>query len=407
MMPECLGFHTLTFVDERDDVLVGRPDTDSYALFPRDGAALLRRLRDGADPAEAALWYQRSYGDPIDMENFVTTLQSLGFLRDAEESAVHAGGRAVRFQRLGRALFSPAAACCYVLALVACAVTMARYPALRPGPHQIFFSKSLVLVQLLLCAGQFVGVLWHEAFHILAGRRLGVASRMRLGRRLYFIVAETNLTGLLSLPRQKRYLPYLAGMLADVVLFSCLTLAAAASRGTQGNLPFAGRLALALAFTTLMRLAWQLYVFLRTDLYYVASTALGCSDLDGAARAYLRKRIRHLLRLPDRPADDEAWSPRDLAVARPYAWFAALGVTLLLGVVVVSVVPAMAEAVARVSRGLGSHSGPRFWDAAVVAALGLAQVVLLLALWLRSRAGHRNPQRDVSPVRSNPKEDHA
>ena len=47
-----------------------------------------------------------------------------------------------------------------------------------------------------------------------------------------------------------------------------------------------------MAFGVVMRLAWQFYFFLRTDLFFLATTVLGCNDLQGASRQYLSNRVK-------------------------------------------------------------------------------------------------------------------
>lgn len=392
-------FHRLTFVPERDDVMVGRPDIDSYAVFPPDGVALLQRLAGGSAPVEAAAWYEASYGQPIDIEDFLATLHDLGFVREAggppaedQPSAAH-----VRFQRLGRAAFSLMAALCYAGLALSCAYLIVIRPELRPRPQNVFFTSSLILVQVAVFVGQIGGIAWHETFHVLAGRRLGIPSRIRVGRRLYFVVVETSLDGLLSVTRGRRYLPFLAGMLADVILFSGLTLAAAATATRGGPLAWPGRLFLALAYLTLLRLAWQFYLFLRTDLYYVFATLLGCSDLHDASRAYLRNRLWALAGRPERMVDEDAWSARDRSMARWYAPLAIFGALALTMVTAVGVLPIVGQCLVRVVHGLATSRGatPRFWDAVVFVAFTGFQVGLLIAVsfipWIR---GRRRPARD-------------
>ena len=98
-----LRLHPLTFLEDGDEVTVGRADIDSYGLFPPDGAALVRRLEEGATPAEAAAWYQEEYGEPVDIEEFLDVLGDLDLLlNDGEDAATVAP---VRWQGLGRALF--------------------------------------------------------------------------------------------------------------------------------------------------------------------------------------------------------------------------------------------------------------------------------------------------------------
>ena len=123
----------------------------------------------------------------------------------------------------------------------------------------------------------------HELAHLLAGRRLGLASRIRLSNRFYFVVFETTLDGLVGVPRRQRYLPMLAGLGADVVAMASLTVAAALTHGEGGSL--VSGVCLALAFSTLPRIVWQFYLFLQTDIYFLAATVLGCIDLHGTSRS--------------------------------------------------------------------------------------------------------------------------
>src|SRR6478735_4459368 len=84
-----LRLHPLTFLADGDDIVIGRIDIDSYGVFPPDGAALIKRLGDGTSVADAAEWYQRTYGEPVDLEGFVDVLDELEFIApDAKTSAV-------------------------------------------------------------------------------------------------------------------------------------------------------------------------------------------------------------------------------------------------------------------------------------------------------------------------------
>lgn len=351
-----IGFHRLTFVPEREGVMVGRPDIESYVVLPVDGAELLRRLTEGEPLETAATWYMSTFGEPVDMDDFVATLNDLGFVRAAGERL--AEPPRVGLQALGRAMFSPLAWICYAVLTAATVFVAVRHPELRPRPRNMFFAQSLIMVQLVLMVAQMPGLFLHEWFHVMAGRRRGLPSRLGVGRRFFFAVFETELNGLLGLPRRQRYLPFLAGMLADVLFFGVLTLGAAALRDGPEWL---WRLLLAIAYTTLLRLAWQLCLFLRTDPYYALTTALGCTDLAEAASAYLRRRFRGAI------VDEDAWSERDRAVAPWFALLNVVGTMLLATILALAVVPVAVEFASRLASGLAHHSvgGPLFWDAAV------------------------------------------
>jgi hypothetical protein len=379
-----LAFHRLTVVDEGDEVVIGRPDTDSYAVFPRTAAEMLVKLMAGTSTAEAADWYEASEGEPVDMDDFLDTLAELGFLRDDTEEPGTATAP-VSLAWLGRAAFSPVALTCYAALVVCCAWVLVTVPQVRPRPANLFFTNSLLVIEVTLLVGGTIGMGIHEGFHVLAGRRLGMPSRLSVGARLYFVVFETTLQGLLGVPRRQRYLPFLAGMLADAVLFCALTMIAALTGDPAGALPWPGRLARALAFLTMLRFAWQFYFFLRTDLYYVVTTALGCQDLHGATRAHLHNLLRRLIFRRWSEVDEAAWTERDRRFVPFYTPLMLGGVVVLLGMAAVALLPAALQALGMLVDGLLSGGvGPRVWDAVGFLVFGFAPITVALGIHLRT-----------------------
>jgi hypothetical protein len=331
-----LRLHKLTMVEERDGVMVGRPDIGSYALFPQEGAETLRQLDAGATVGEIAAWYERACGLSLDVEDYLQTLDGLQFVMDGEDAPAVVP---VRFQRLAQWVFSPAAWLAYAAIVFAAAVMMVREPWLRPSYRHVFFTSRISVIPVTLMICTMLCIVVHESFHALAGRRLGLPSTFGVGRRLIYLVAETRLDALLSVPRKKRYLPFLAGMLTDVVVMSALTLLGAVLRGSA--LPaWCSGLCLAVAFTCVLRLLWQFLFYVETDLYFVATTALRCADLQNATRFLVRSRFRHLMRRPPlvEPAD---WSDHDRAVARWYAPLLVAGYGFSLGTFVWAGLPTM------------------------------------------------------------------
>ena len=259
-----LAFHPLSFVPDGDDVVVGRRDIDSYGVFPADGAALVRQLAAGRPVADAARWYEQTYGEAVDLDAFVGTLAELEFLAPPGPSRRCA--EPVRWQRLGRALFSP-------VALIALRDGrrrgdrhLDRRPRLAPRPGHIFFVSSFVVVELTMVLGQLPLSGIHELAHLLAGRRLGLRSRIRLSNRFYFVVFETTWTGSSASPAASATCRCSPGWAPTSSSMAALTVSAAAlPPGSLGS-----RVCLALAFSTLPRIVWQLYLFLQTDVYYLA-----------------------------------------------------------------------------------------------------------------------------------------
>jgi len=385
-----LRLHPLTYLEEGDEVTVGRADIDSYGLFPADGAALLRRLEAGDSPNTAARWYSEQYGEQVDVAEFLEVLEELELLvKDGEEAAAPAGP--VRWQRLGRAVFSPVARVLYGALVAAALVAVARTPQLAPRYQHLFFThSSLVLLTLGIVLGQVPWILLHEAFHALAGRRLGLNSTLSIDRRFYYVVFVTALDGLVAVPRRKRYLPMLAGMLLDVLVICGLTLGAAGLHGATGAAGVVYRLMLSMAFAVVLRLAWQFYFFLRTDLYYLAITVLGCNDLQTTARQMLRNRLVRALRRPERAVDESTWRERDREVARWYSWLMLAGYGFLTVTLATAVVPTGVRVTRMAVHKLGTDlSFVNVADVIVFLVLNFGELVLagFLAVrgWRRSR----------------------
>lgn len=390
MTRAALAFHELSFVEEGDEVVVGRPDTGEFVVLPADGARLLARLVDGTEPGQAAVWFEQEFGEPVDIEEFLETLGELGFLRELGD-AEPVPPTAVRFKRLGRALFSPVALCCYGIVIVAGLAVMTMRPDLRPGPGQIFFTGSLVVVQLVITFGQLPFIFLHEAFHALAGRRLGLPTRLGISNRLMYIVFETTMNSVMSVPRTRRYLPFLAGMLCDLVQLGALYLVADGTRAPDGTLSPVGLVALAFAFTVLMRLAWQFQFYLRTDLYYVLATSLNCYDLHAAGTALVRNRIWRLLGKPHRLVDEQQWTERDRQIGRWYGPLVVFGVVVCIAVTAFASLPVVVTYVELIAQRLvsGTFDG-RFVDGVVSLSMNATTFTLMIVLSRRKRRAARS-----------------
>jgi hypothetical protein len=371
---EPLRFHALTYLEDRGEVTVGRLDEGSFVVLPPDGAALLHQLEDGLSCQQAARWYASTYGEELDVADFVADLDALGFLR--HDSGPYAPPPPVRWQRLGQAVFSRVAGALYIALLVCAGAAMWRHHAVQPRPQNFFFIHYMSVLVLAVFVGQVPLILLHESAHALAGRRLGLRSTLSIGRRLHYVVFQTTMDGLVSVPPRKRLLPILAGMLTDLGVLCVLTLIATALQRSDGSFGLAARYCLALAFLTLLRLAWQLWFFLQTDVYFLVVTVLGCVDLQTTAKQVLRNRIDR--RLGRRPTyDPQLWHPRDRAVARWYSVLIAAGYGFMLLSLVAFVLPMVGRLVTTVVArllGNGDHGSAGLLDSILMLLFTLGEL---------------------------------
>lgn len=397
-----LPLHPLVYLDDGDEVTVGRPDIDSYGIFPPDGAEILRRLEAGATPRDTAAWYLGEYGESVDMDDVIAALGELEFVRQAgtaetaETAPAETAPAPVRWRRLGTALFSPPAWVVYGALVGWALLAMARRPDLAPSYEHVFFTDYYTVVQAALFVFAIPQLLLHEAFHALAGRRLGLRSTLTVGRRLYFIVLETSLPGLVAVPRRRRYLPILAGMLADVLVMAVLTLAADLTREPGGAFSLGGKICLAIAFAVLIRIVWQFSFYLRTDLYVLISTVLGCVDLHDTAKQHLRNRVNRLLGRTGRLVDESDWHETDRRTARWYSWLIVVGYAVSIGSFALAAVPIAYRMFAGVLgrfTGGGAAGWEELLDSAVFSGLVVLQAVIITWLMIRDRRRRRARRR--------------
>jgi hypothetical protein len=389
-----LTLHPLVYLPEDDQVTIGRADIDAYIIVPADGAEVIRRLEQGRTPRQAADWYLSTYGEPLDVMDVVSALADSGFVRSADEPLTATAP--VRWQRLGRIVFSRPAAALY-LALTAWAVlATVNHPDLLPSYRHIFFSDYYSVIELVLFVAAVPQLLLHEAFHALAGRRLGLRSRLSIGRRLYFVVLETSMDGLVAVPRRRRYLPILAGLLADVIVVSALTVTADLTREADGRFGPAGRVALAFAFAVWLRILWQFTFYLRTDVYVLITTVLGCVDLQGVTNERIREQVDRRLRRDRPPVDRGRWHPADERASRWYAWLVVIGYTVSITTFVLAAVPiAVRMTLGVLERFTGREvSGAELLDSIVVTGFVALQLAVAAAVFVRER---RRPEPHPQP----------
>jgi hypothetical protein len=384
-----LRLRSLTLVEDGDAVVVGDPESGTYVSVPQVGAAIIRALQEGASIRQAARAAAELAGEPVDADSFVAGLRELGFVDDGEDRQPLSPVRTAPIQqrhwlsrvspRLARPAFTSAAWCCYASALVFCAVVFIVRPGLWPRPGQVFVVANDGLSVLLLVPISTVLAGLHEAWHWLAARAAGVAARYGIDRRGPFLVFETDLSQLWSIPRRKRYGPQLAGLAVDSAVLAGL-LGFELSGPAAGSLP--ARLAAAFVFVIVVQMLWQCMIFLRTDLYAVLVTVTGTRNL-WEVKSLLLRRAAGRLGAAERQALASA-DPRDVAIGRWFRWVYLAGQLGVLWYFLAFFLPILSTAFRWTGHGLAA--GPErgeFWLVLGSSVAAYAWIVLVIVIAAR------------------------
>jgi putative peptide zinc metalloprotease protein len=298
-----------TSQQEESEVVIGHPPTGVFLAIPTEAFAILKRLADGMSIGETGDWFQREYGETPDLDDFLGLLEEKGFIsttpydeRPAGEQVSAAGATKLRYhfssfpEPLAHLLFGPKAVVLYGMLICTSLACIAMQPSILPRAQDLYFPDHRTLSWTIVLIVTYATLFIHEASHLVAARSLGVNSRLGIGHRLWFLVAETDLTGLWAVPKNKRYLPLVAGMLIDAVsgAFFLMVLFAHA-QGWFALSVLVSRIIRAILFMYLMRIVWQCLFYIRTDLYYVIVTVWNCRNLMADTEALLRNQVAKFL----------------------------------------------------------------------------------------------------------------
>jgi hypothetical protein len=300
-----VSFHALEFRPDRDEWIVGRQGTDTIIALPAIGMDAVRLLTAGKTVEETRSSLRAATGRDIDVRAFVEGLASAGLVASIGERRFPVAPTVVSLpwvqSRHVRWLMNPVLHVVLLLVPVAALTVAVVRPGVLPSWDSFLWTEYGTFTVLVQCVIGWCLIALHEAAHLLTARAVGVLGRIRLGTRLQFLVAQTEVSAIWLKDRRERLTVYVSGMTLDGVIWGGCLLA----RGWGADwvlLPV-------IVATLFLTLATQCLVFMRTDLYFVIQDLTGCRNLFSDTARYLRhvaakpfrRRTPHPLRsLPSR-----------------------------------------------------------------------------------------------------------
>jgi hypothetical protein len=386
------------FMRQRDgeEVVISNLEKGIFLALPPEAVDLLDQFAAGKTVGEVADFHRDATGETPDLDDFLGILESKGLIDPADAGSVP--GQKIRQpirepkyhfsnfpQLLAERLFSyPVLACAGTLIALTIALVLWRH-SLIPGPRDLVFLSHRALCLTLLTAIGYAGVFLHEMAHLIAARAIGVNARIGISHRLWYFVVETDLTGLWSVPKRQRYLPMLAGILFDAVFASLIVALIFAGQNRLFSFnPWTDKLLRAIAFTNLMRIVWEFFLFMRTDIYYVAATLLNCKNMLSDTRVFLRNQIARFS--SSTLIVDQSGIPSvERRAIRTYAVFYLAGIAWAFSILVSVTIPLCASYgvnLLHVFRTGYTANPPDFIDAVLTCCYFVIPTVAGIILWL-------------------------
>jgi len=306
-------YQAVTVVADKDGYVLGRRESAEFVSVPEIGGQVLLWLQEGRTIDDVTFRAGELAGQEVDVEDFLATLENAGVLPAVSDAEEVAGGRPFG-QRFGRIVFGPVGMLIQLGIVVAGLVELVRHAELRPTySDYVPFSAPLPSLLTTMAVSMVLTVI-HEMAHKLGAAGLGVYGRISFGRRLFFIVAQTDVTGLWALPRRQRFLPLAAGMLANAVMAALLVVVQVWWGDALGD--SATAVARAIVMINVGAIIAQSAVYLRTDFYAILLVISGSRNLWALKGAVARQLIRRPT--PDDLTLIESSRPSEIRWARCY-----------------------------------------------------------------------------------------
>ncbi|WP_406673912.1 hypothetical protein WBK31_36870 [Nonomuraea sp. N2-4H] len=370
-----VAFHPLGVRQDGAEWIVGRVDSGDFVVVPEEGMRAIRLLQDGLSVDQVRARLLTEAGADLDVADFVADLSEAGLVAEIDGRPV-ASPPPLRptFPRLKprhlRWALHPALHLALLAPICAGIACLIARPAVFPDLQTALWTGhgALVLLSWTVLAWLTTGL--HELAHLVTARAAGVPAQMSLGTRLQFLVAQTDVSGVWAAPTRVRVTVYLSGIALDLAICG----AALTWTYVAGPHPLAAWIIL----IQLARVAYQLLVFTRTDLYFLLQDLTGCRNLYGDGRAYMLALTR------GRRGTLNGLPPRERAAVRCYALLQAAGTLACLALAALVMLPLLGTLIAQAAQHLLHADDPlAMAEALVVLVLVVAPELLWLRTWWR------------------------
>ncbi|MDP3941677.1 MAG: hypothetical protein Q8Q49_05205 [bacterium] len=291
-----LSFYNLQYRLENGEYVVWRIGDDDFYVLPEEGKRAIELLKTGMPVEKVQKILDEEYDAQIDLTGFITSLLNTNLLSafdgyDLPEKTYKKNSLPWITKTHAGWFLSKYALMLYGIVFFAGIGTLISHIPLFPQWSDFFWAPSTSLVLLVnICIG-FGFVALHELAHLFTARALGIPGRISFGTRLHYLVMQTDVTGIWSAPKNKRYIVYLSGIFCNLLFASVFII-------LLSYIPFSplitGILKMAL-LTNILVIVGEFELYMRTDLYFVLMDFLRCRNLFHDSLSYARYVLNRMI----------------------------------------------------------------------------------------------------------------
>lgn len=390
-----IEFHDLFKGEEEDGfMLVGRRDIGFYVSLPLEGIELIDLLDSGKTIGEVKKILKEKYEEEIEIKGFIKDMITNEMVKRIDDFEVATTSRQQKdlFNRItGKHvgwMFSKYAWVVYIGMAVSCLIIFALVPGYIPRPRDFFFhSWYSVAVGFMFFFG-WILIVFHEFAHLFAAKSMGIEGNFSLSNRLFFVVVQTDVSNIWTVPREKRYTVYFAGMAWDtVMIFVCLLLLLLSDKGLVTLPTLWYNFLKAVIFVRVWGIIWQFRFNMKTDIYYVVGNYFRGRDLMVDAQTYIKNILSGFWNRIKK-VDMSSILGHEMRAIKFYASLYLLGTSVMLATYFLRDIPILMIQVTRAIEGItiGYNASPAdFIDAVILVALTVSHFGVLGYLVMKPR----------------------
>lgn len=373
-----ISLSNLTVIKEIDEYTIGDEQKNIFFRVPKEAIYVIEEANGHNTVEEIQDSILQNKKIEIDVLDFMNTLNSLGVINDINLDE----DRKNNFiQSLGKFLFNKVTITFYIINILLTIILLIAFPnKLTPNYQDTFVLSSIGLSLLLFFFVSWFLVFVHEGAHYLAVSATGKKMNFQLSIRWFWVVIEANMNTLWSIPREKRYIPFLAGFFIDILIINISFILILVI-----NDIFIISLLKMIALIQFYKIIWQFIIFLRTDFYYVLLNYFGVSTLTKGSIAYLLRKIS-----PKYNLFFDKLSSREQIICKRYSWLYIVSLFAVCYLFLFLSIPTVLYTLKTTLSILSTfaYNTFEFWDSFIVLALLLFEFILwIIAAYKRFKRG--------------------
>lgn len=390
-------FHDLFRGKEEDGLIsVGRQDIGSYVSLPAEAIEVIDLLNSGNTVGEVKKLLEEKFGEEVEIEEFIEDMVTNEMVKSIDGFEIATTSKqqkdlfsGIKKQHVGW-MFSKYTWAVYIGMAVFCLVLFAVNPEYIPRPQDYFFHPWYSVAVGFMFFFGWVLVAIHELAHLFAAKSVGIEGNFSVSNRLVFIVAQTNLGNIWTVPREKRYIIYFAGMAWDTTMvFICLVCLLSSDHGVLTLSTLWYKFLKAVVFAKVWGIIWQFRFNMQTDIYYTVANYFRCRNLLGDAQTYIKNGLSRFY--PRFKRVDMSDTPeKEMRTIKWYALLYFVGTSVTLATYFLRNLPILLLQVAKALEGIAAGyvvSPSVFTDAVILIVLNVFRYGLLGFVILRPRWG--------------------